>query len=103
MHRPTVKQLIVKAARVALLDDRDRPTRAGNGAPPATRPPVHVVHGETGWRVETDGAERPHSVHRTQAEAWAEARAFAQAEQVDAFLHGLNGQIREHSLYDADA
>ncbi len=100
MHRLSLKQLIIETVRVVLRDERDRPTPGGNEASPRTNPPVHVVHGESGWSVETEGAERAHSVHQTQAEAWAEARSFAQSEKVDAFLHGLDGRIREHSAYD---
>ena len=102
MRRLSAKQLLVEAVRVALRDQRDRPTPFGNGAAARTSPPVHVIHSEAGWRVETEGAERPHSVHQTQAEAWAEARAFAQSEKVDAFLHGLDGRIREQSSSDTN-
>lgn len=97
------KQLIVEAVRVVLRDDRDRPTILAGGIGLRGRPPVHVVHGQTGCRVEAEGTGRPHSVHQTQAEAWAQARAFAQSGKVDAFLHGLDGHIREHSPYHDDA
>ena len=102
MRRLSAKQLLVEAVRVVLRDEHDRPTLGGSGAASRTNPAVHVIHSEAGWRVETEGAERPHSVHQTQAEAWAEARAFAQSERVDAFLHGLDGRIREQSSFDTD-
>jgi YD repeat-containing protein len=63
---------------------------------------VHVTpHGDR-WAVDRDGSQRVSSVHDTQAEAEAAGRATARREQVEFFLHGRNGQIRERDSYGND-
>jgi uncharacterized protein DUF2188 len=65
---------------------------------------VHVTPREDGdgWKVERSGSERASSVHRTQAEAETEGRRLARADEVEFFLHGRDGRIRERDTYGQD-
>lgn len=56
----------------------------------------HVVKGETGWRVVREGASRAGSVHRTQAEAIAAAKARGTV-----VVHNKAGRIRKESPYES--
>lgn len=56
---------------------------------------VHVTPHAGRWAVDREGSQRVSSVHDTQAEAEAAGRATARREQVEFYLHGRNGQIRE--------
>ena len=57
---------------------------------------------ENGWAVKKEGAERVTSVHRTQGEAWAEARRLARGSGGEAFLQGEDGRIRARNTYGRD-
>lgn len=62
----------------------------------------HVVpHGDR-WAVRGAGSQRASSVHGTQAEAIDAARATAQRQSTEMFIHGRNGQIRERNSYGND-
>ncbi len=64
---------------------------------------VHVTPRPDGdWNVIRDGAERPSSVHDTQAEAEARGRGLARGDEVEFFLHGRDGRIRERDSYGND-
>jgi hypothetical protein len=63
---------------------------------------IHVVPGENGWRVETEGANRARSTHPTQAEAWKAGKDVARRTKTEALLHGRDGRIRERSTYGED-
>lgn len=63
---------------------------------------IHVIPGETGWRVEAEGSSRARSTHATQAEAWKAGKAAAKRAKSEAILHGRDGQIRERKSYGND-
>ncbi|GAO40407.1 hypothetical protein SCH01S_48_00650 [Sphingomonas changbaiensis NBRC 104936] len=63
---------------------------------------VWVVGSKDGWKVKREGASRASSAHRTQAEAWTEARKLAQQSRGEAFLQGLDGRIRERNSFGND-
>jgi hypothetical protein len=62
---------------------------------------VHVVPGERGWRVEVEG-QGSTGTHRTQSDAWDQAKRLAQQNQAEALLHGRDGKIRERNTYGRD-
>lgn len=62
----------------------------------------HVVPHPDGWAVRGAGNERVSSIHGTQAEAAAQARATAERQGTEAIIHGRNGQIRERDSYGND-
>ena len=62
----------------------------------------HVVPHPDGWAVRGAGNERVSSIHGTQAEAAAQARAAAERQGTEAIIHGRNGQIRERDSYGND-
>lgn len=55
-----------------------------------------------GWQVKGAGNERATSIHSTQKAAWDEARERAIETKGEAYLTGLNGQIRERNTYGFD-
>ena len=55
-----------------------------------------------GWQVKGAGNDRATSVHETQSSAWAESQARARDTGGEAYLTGLNGQIRERNTYGHD-
>lgn len=64
---------------------------------------VHVTPRPDGnWNVIRDGAERPSSVYDTQAEAEVRGRELARGDEVEFFLHGRDGRIRERDSYGND-
>lgn len=63
---------------------------------------VHVMPGDKGWRVETEGNARARSTHQTQAKAREAARDIARRNKVELLVHGRNGQIRERNTYGKD-
>jgi Uncharacterized protein conserved in bacteria (DUF2188) len=68
-----------------------------------SKPNVHVVPHDDGWAVRRTGAVRVASKHPTQAEAIAAARNRAIRDQIELFIHGTDGRIRERNSYGADA
>lgn len=67
-----------------------------------TKPNVHVVPHDDGWAVRRTGAGRVASKHPTQAEAIEAARTRAKRDQIEVFIHGADGRIRERNSYGAD-
>ena len=63
---------------------------------------VHVVPHDDGWAVRRQGASRVSSTHRTQAQAESAGRNTAKREEVEFYLHGANGQIRQRDSYGHD-
>jgi hypothetical protein len=57
---------------------------------------------EKGWRVEVEGANRPRSTHKTQAEAAKAAREIARKNKSELLIHGRNGRVRNRSTYGSD-
>ncbi len=57
---------------------------------------------EDGWAVKREGADRATSVHRTQGEAWNEARRLARGSGGEALLQGEDGRIRARNTYGRD-
>ncbi|MBD2842938.1 DUF2188 domain-containing protein [Erythrobacter rubeus] len=55
-----------------------------------------------GWQVKREGASRATSVHKTQAEAWAETKSRARDAQSEAYLQNQEGRIRERNTYGND-
>lgn len=70
--------------------------RGGNTMPKTGD--VHVVPGAKGWRVEVEGQGQT-GTHKTQSDAWDQARRLAQQTQAEALLHGRDGKIRERNSY----
>jgi len=54
------------------------------------------------WAVEREDSQRASSLHHTQADAEAAGRVTARREQVEFYLHGRDGQIRERDSYGND-
>jgi hypothetical protein len=63
---------------------------------------VHVVRGNTGWRVEIEGRSRAQSIHSTQQQAQQTGREIASRTGRELLIHGRNGKIRERSTYGTD-
>lgn len=62
----------------------------------------HVVPRGDRWAVRGAGNSRDTSIHDTQAEAIAHARATARNQHSELLVHGRNGQIRERDSYGND-
>ena len=62
----------------------------------------HVVSQGERWAVKAEGAPEPHSLFKTQGEAWEKAKSIARKERSEALLHGKNGQIRARNTYGSD-
>lgn len=63
---------------------------------------VHVTPRDGRWAVEREASQRASSLHDTQAEAEAAGHVTARREQVEFYLHGRDGQIRERDSYGND-
>jgi uncharacterized protein YdaT len=63
----------------------------------------HVVPHQGSWAVRGAGAERATAVHDTQAAAIDQARAIAQRQGTELFIHGANGRIRERDSHGDDS
>jgi uncharacterized protein (TIGR02271 family) len=63
---------------------------------------VHIEHRDDQWIVVREGNQRATSVHPTQSEAAESGRELARRDGTEFFLHGQDGQIREHRDYRAD-
>lgn len=68
----------------------------------AAKKAVHVVPHQDGWAVKREGNQRASSTHGTQKQAEAAGRSTAKTDQVEFFLHGKNGQIRQRDSYGND-
>src|SRR5215210_5785358 len=65
----------------------------------AQKPAVHIeLRGEE-WAVIREGNRRATSVHPTQSEAAESGEDLARRDGTEFFLHGQDGQIREHRDY----
>lgn len=67
-----------------------------------TRRNQHVVPHSDGWAVQSEGGQKPSSVHRTQREAIDRAREIARNQGTELFIHGQNGRIRERDSHGRD-
>lgn len=56
-------------------------------------------HEKGAWAIKRDGAFKAVSVHKTQAEAWKEARRLARGARTDAVLKDKNGKILTKNSY----
>src|SRR5215208_5654228 len=65
----------------------------------AQKPAVHIELREEGWAVVREGNKRATSTHPTQSEAAESGRDLARRDRTEFFLHGQDGQIREHRDY----
>ena len=63
------------------------------------KPAVHIELREDAWIVVREGNQRATSVHPTQTEAAESGRELARRDGTEFFLHGQDGQIREHRDY----
>ena len=63
---------------------------------------VHVVHAGNRWAVVADGGHGREIFH-TQDEAIASGTEKAQKRQVELFIHGRDGQIRERNSFGHDS
>ena len=61
----------------------------------------HVVPHPGGWAVKSEGSQRATSVHATQAEAIAAARAIAINNRSELFIHNRKGRIEARNNYAA--
>jgi uncharacterized protein (TIGR02271 family) len=68
----------------------------------AQKTAVHIELRDDAWVVLREGNQRAISVHRTQAEAAESGRELARRDGTEFFLHGQDGQIREHHDYRED-
>lgn len=55
------------------------------------------------WAIKCGGTLRVVSVHRTQTEAWKEARRLARGARTDAVLKDKNGKILTKNSYKDEA
>lgn len=62
----------------------------------------HGVPHENGWGVKGQGNFQESSVHRTQADAFQQARGLAQKRGGEVVIHRRDGQIRERNTYGSD-
>ena len=62
----------------------------------------HVVSQGERWAVKAEGAPEPHSLFKTQSDAWEKAKAIARKERSEALLHGKDGHIRARNTYGSD-
>jgi uncharacterized protein (TIGR02271 family) len=65
----------------------------------AQKPAVHIELRGEGWAVVREGNTRATSVHPTQSEAAEIGRDLAREDTTEFFLHGQDGQVREHRNY----
>jgi len=65
----------------------------------AQKPAVHIELRGKGWAVVREGNTRATSVHPTQSEAAEIGRDLAREDSTEFFLHGQDGQVREHRDY----
>jgi uncharacterized protein (TIGR02271 family) len=65
----------------------------------AQKPAVHIELRGEGWAVVREGNKRATSTHATQSEAAESGRDLARRDRTEFFLHGQDGQIREHRDY----
>ena len=65
----------------------------------AEKPAVHIELRGEGWAVVREGNQRATSTHATQSEAAESGRELARRDRTEFFLHGQDGQIREHRDY----
>lgn len=63
---------------------------------------IHVVPHGTGWAPRREGASRVGSIHQTQAQAEAAARATAIREGGEVIIHRPDGRIRDANSYGSD-
>ena len=66
------------------------------------KPAVHIEIRDDAWVVVREGNQRATSVHPTQSEAAESGRELARRDGTEFFLHGQDGQIREHRDYRED-
>jgi uncharacterized protein (TIGR02271 family) len=69
----------------------------------AQKPAVHIELRDGVWAVVREGNKRATSTHPTQAEAAEIGRELARRDGTEFFLHGQDGQIREHRDYREEA
>ena len=62
----------------------------------------HVVRGEKGWDVKSEGSGRPIGHASTQAVAQEVARRHAIATQGEVITHGRDGNFRSRDSYGPD-
>ena len=60
---------------------------------------VHIELRDGSWSVVREGNKRATSTHATQSEAAEAGRNLARRDGTEFFLHGQDGQIREHRDY----
>src|SRR5215210_144116 len=65
----------------------------------AQKPAVHIELRGDEWAVVREGNRRATSIHPTQSEAAESGRDLARRDGTAFFLHGQDGQIREHRDY----
>ncbi len=65
----------------------------------AQKPAVHIELRGDEWAVVREGNRRATSIHPTQSEATESGRDLARRDGTEFFLHGQDGQIREHRDY----
>jgi uncharacterized protein (TIGR02271 family) len=68
----------------------------------AQKTAVHIELRDGTWSVVREGNMRATSTHATQSEAAESGRALARRDSTEFFLHGQDGQIREHRDYRED-
>jgi hypothetical protein len=66
------------------------------------KPGQHVVPNGAKWSVRRAGASKASGTFRTQQEAIDRARAIAQSQGTELFIHGPDGRIRERNSYGND-
>lgn len=67
-----------------------------------TQDSIHTVPSGDGWANRRPGSERASGLYDTQAEAAKAARATAQREHLEHFIHGQDGRIRDRNSYGHD-
>ena len=63
---------------------------------------IHTAKRGDSWANVREGGSRASSTHSTQADAAKAAREQARQDQVEHFIHGRDGKIRERNSYGND-
>ena len=62
----------------------------------------HIVPHKEGWAVQSESANKPTQVFRTQQEAIERGREIAMNQKSELLIHNREGQIRERNSYGND-
>lgn len=62
----------------------------------------HSIPWQGGWAVKKEGADKPISIHRTQATSEGKTQKLAKQSEVEAVYHNRLGRIKDKDSYGND-